>query len=216
MKIKRKHSTKKIKKIWHRGSLKRIIFEQLNQGTVNFFDFYARRIKRIFPALLIVLVATYIAGWFTLLADEYGQLGQHIAAGAAFISNFVLWGEAGYFDNSAHTKPLLHLWSLGIEEQFYILWPLLLWLASKSRFSLFALTLILAALSFYLNLTGIKSDAVATFYSPQTRIWELLIGSALGWCSLFQKDGLVGVARNLGKWGIELCGLECPHQGRVT
>ena len=102
--------------------ISRIIFDQLNQGTFNFFDFYARRIKRIFPALLVVLFAAYIAGWFTLLADEYGQLGQHIAAGAAFISNFVLWGESGYFDNSAHTKPLLHLWSLGIEEQFYILY----------------------------------------------------------------------------------------------
>ena len=82
--------------------ISRIIFEQLNQGTFNFLDFYARRIKRIFPALLIVLVATYIVGWFTLLADEYGQLGQHIAAGAAFISNFVLWGESGYFDNSCN------------------------------------------------------------------------------------------------------------------
>jgi peptidoglycan/LPS O-acetylase OafA/YrhL len=168
--------------------ISRIIFEQLNQGTFNFFDFYARRIKRIFPALLLVLVAAYIAGWYTLLADEYGQLGQHIAAGAAFISNFVLWGEAGYFDNSAHTKPLLHLWSLGIEEQFYIVWPLLLWLASKLRFPLFALTLILAAFSFYLNVTGIKSDAVATFYSPQTRIWELLFGSGLAWCALYKKD----------------------------
>ena len=174
--------------------ISRIIFEQLNQGTFDFFDFYARRIKRIFPALLIVLAAAYVAGWFTLLADEYGQLGQHIAAGAAFISNFVLWGESGYFDNSAHTKPLLHLWSLGIEEQFYIVWPLLLWLASKLRFPLFALTCILAALSFYLNVTGIKSDAVATFYSPQTRIWELLIGSGLAWCALYKKDRLADVA----------------------
>lgn len=179
--------------------ISRIIFEQLNQGTFNFFDFYARRIKRIFPALLVVLVAAYIAGWFTLLADEYGQLGQHIAAGAAFISNFVLWGEAGYFDNSAHAKPLLHLWSLGIEEQFYIAWPLLLWLASKLRFSLFALTLILAAVSFYLNVTGIKSDAVATFYSPQTRIWELLLGSGLAWCALYKRDALFNVAMLIDK-----------------
>jgi len=179
--------------------ISRIIFEQLNQGTFNFFDFYARRIKRIFPALLLVLVAAYIAGWYTLLADEYAQLGQHIAAGAAFISNFVLWGEAGYFDNSAHTKPLLHLWSLGIEEQFYIVWPLLLWLASKLRFSLFALTLILAALSFYLTVTGIKSDAVATFYSPQTRIWELLIGSGLAWCALYKKDALGDAALFIDK-----------------
>jgi len=180
--------------------ISRIIFEQLNQGRFNFFDFYSRRIKRIFPALLIVLVAVYIVGWFTLLADEYSQLGQHIAAGTAFISNFVLWGEAGYFDNSAHTKPLLHLWSLGIEEQFYIVWPLLLWLASKLRFSLFALTVILAALSFYLNVTGIKSDAIATFYSPQTRIWELLIGSGLAWCALYKKDGLTDIAIFFSKW----------------
>ena len=180
--------------------ISRIIFEQLNQGRFNFLDFYARRIKRIFPALLIVLAVAYLAGWFTLLADEYGQLGQHIAAGAAFISNFVLWGEAGYFDNSSHTKPLLHLWSLGIEEQFYIVWPLLLWLAAKLRFSLFALTVILAGLSFYLNVTGMKSDAVATFYSPQTRIWELLLGSSLAWCALYKKDGLTDVAMFFGKW----------------
>jgi peptidoglycan/LPS O-acetylase OafA/YrhL len=179
--------------------ISRIIFEQLNQGRFNFLDFYARRIKRIFPALLIVLVAAYIAGWFILLADEYGQLGRHIAAGAAFISNFVLWGESGYFDNSAHTKPLLHLWSLGIEEQFYIVWPLLLWVASKLRFSLFALTLILAALSFYLNITGIKSDTVATFYSPQTRVWELLVGSCLAWCALYKKNSLANVAMSIDK-----------------
>jgi hypothetical protein len=77
---------------------------------------------------------------------------------------------------------------------------LLLWFASKLRFSLFALTLILAALSFYLNLTGMKSDALATFYSPQTRIWELLIGSGLAWCALYKKDGLVDVAMFFGQW----------------
>ena len=181
--------------------ISRIIFEQLNHGTFNFFDFYARRIKRIFPALLIVLVATYVFGWFVLLADEYGQLGQQIAAGAAFVSNFVLWSEAGYFDNSAHTKPLLHLWSLGIEEQFYIVWPLLLWGASKLRVSLFVLTVFLAALSFYLNLTGIKSDAVATFYSPQTRVWELLLGSCLAWCAVYKKEGLADLAMWFGKLG---------------
>ena len=177
--------------------ISRIIFEQLKQGTFNFLGFYARRIKRIFPALLIVLVVAYLVGWRTLLTDEYSQLGQHIAAGAGFISNFVLWGESGYFDNSAHTKPLLHLWSLGIEEQFYIVWPLLLWLTSKVRFSLFALTLMIAVISFYLNVTSIQSDPVGTFYSPLTRIWELLIGSGLAWCALYKKDGLIDVASYL-------------------
>jgi peptidoglycan/LPS O-acetylase OafA/YrhL len=71
----------------------------------------------------------FILGWFVLLANEFKQLGKHIAAGANFLSNFVLWNEAGYFDNLAETKPLLHLWSLGIEEQFYIVWPLILWLS---------------------------------------------------------------------------------------
>jgi peptidoglycan/LPS O-acetylase OafA/YrhL len=69
---------------------------------------------------LVVLVASYILGWVVLLSNEYKQLGKHIAAGAGFISNLVLWGEAGYFDKTTDTKPLLHLWSLAIEEQFYI------------------------------------------------------------------------------------------------
>jgi peptidoglycan/LPS O-acetylase OafA/YrhL len=109
-----------------------IVFENLDSGTFSFATFYSRRIRRIFPALFLVLLASLAFGWFALLADEYAQLGKHVAAGTGFVSNLVLWGEAGYFDNSADTKPLLHLWSLGIEEQFYILWPLLLWLASRA------------------------------------------------------------------------------------
>lgn len=146
-----------------------IIFKNLDKGTFSFTEFYARRIKRIFPALFLVLIACFAFGWFTLLADEYKQLGKHIAAGAGFISNFTLWNEAGYFDNSAETKPLLHLWSLGIEEQFYIVWPLFLWFAWKRKFSLLTITIVVAVASFVLNVNGIKQDMVATFYSPQTR-----------------------------------------------
>jgi peptidoglycan/LPS O-acetylase OafA/YrhL len=164
-----------------------IIFENLDKGTFSFTEFYARRIKRIFPALLLVLVASYTFGWFVLLADEYKQLGKHIAAGAGFVSNFVLWNEAGYFDNSAETKPLLHLWSLGIEEQFYIVWPLLLWFAWKRRFNLLPVTMLVALISFYLNVKGVQKNAVATFYSPQTRFWELMCGSLLAWLTLYKK-----------------------------
>jgi peptidoglycan/LPS O-acetylase OafA/YrhL len=165
-----------------------IIFDNLDKGTFSFTKFYARRIKRIFPALIIVLVACFTFGWFTLLTDEFKQLGKHIAAGAGFVSNFVLWDEAGYFDNSAETKPLLHLWSLGIEEQFYIVWPLLLWLAWKNKFNLLKITILLAVISFALNVKGIKQDAVATFYSPHTRFWELLCGSILAWFTLYKKS----------------------------
>jgi peptidoglycan/LPS O-acetylase OafA/YrhL len=110
-----------------------ILFENLERGTFSFQEFYVRRIKRIFPALLLVLVACLVFGWFALYPDEYQQLGTHLAAGAGFLANFIFWGESGYFDNAADTKPLLHLWSLGIEEQFYIVWPLLLWLAWKRK-----------------------------------------------------------------------------------
>src|SRR5688572_10989219 len=91
-----------------------IVIGSLDQGTFTFKGFYARRIRRLFPALIIVLLACYGFGWFALLDHEYKQLGKHIAGGAGFISNLLLWGEAGYFDKAAKTKPLLHLWSLGV------------------------------------------------------------------------------------------------------
>lgn len=163
-----------------------ILFNSFESGTFSVWDFYGRRIRRIFPALILVLAACYTFGWFALFADEYMQLGKHIAAGAAFISNFIFWQEAGYFDNAADTKPLLHLWSLGIEEQFYIVWPLVLWLAYRLRANLLLVTVLVALTSFVLNIRGInvKHDLVATFYSPQTRFWELLMGAILAYVTL--------------------------------
>lgn len=177
--------------------ISKIIFENLEKGTYNFFEFYTRRIIRIFPALIIVLVACFIFGWFVLLADEYKQLSKHIAASASFISNIVFLNEAGYFDNAADTKPLLHLWSLGIEEQFYIFWPLLLWLAWKRKFNFLTITVIIVIVSFLLNLKGIKQDAVKTFYSPETRFWELLCGSLLAWFNLYKRDVLADIENKI-------------------
>lgn len=123
-----------------------------------------------------------------MLQDEFILLGKHIAAGATFSSNFTLWKEAGYFDSSAETKPLLHLWSLGIEEQFYLIWPLLLWGAWRVRVNLFIVVLSVAILSFSMNLREVHQDAIATFYSPQTRFWELLAGSLLSYGMLYAKS----------------------------
>lgn len=78
--------------------------------------FYARRVRRIFPALVVMLLATYAMGWFSLYGDEYHELGRHIAAGAGFVSNWASWTEAGYFDQAAEAKPLLHLRSLGVAD----------------------------------------------------------------------------------------------------
>lgn len=158
-----------------------IIYKNLEHESFSFIDFYSRRIRRIFPALILVLIASYSFGWFVLLPHEFKQLGGHIAAGAGFISNFLLWNESGYFDNAADTKPLLHLWSLGIEEQFYIFWPCLLWLACKARINWLLLVIIIGATSFALNIKQVRVDEVATFYSPQTRVWELLIGAGLAY-----------------------------------
>lgn len=168
-----------------------ILFENLEQGRFSFAEFYARRIRRIFPALLVVLAACYAFGWFALLTDEYMQLGLHIAGGAGFVSNIVLWNEVGYFDYSAGTKPLLHLWSLGIEEQFYIVWPLLLWAAHRCRFDLLLLMLIAAVGSFYFAISEVTEGA---FYSPLARFWELLVGSTLAWCMLYGRAVRAGLS----------------------
>jgi peptidoglycan/LPS O-acetylase OafA/YrhL len=167
-----------------------IIFAQLHTGTFSYLDFYGRRVRRIFPALLVILVVCYIFGWFVLLAGEYKQLGKHIAAGAGFISNLVFRSESGYFDAAAINKPLLHLWSLGIEEQFYIVWPLmlsLLWRRHRLRFG--AILLIFAA-SFLWNIWAVHTDPVADFYTPQTRFWELTIGALLAYLSLFHPSAI--------------------------
>ncbi len=156
-----------------------IILNALQEDRFSFAEFYARRIRRIFPALAVVLAACYGFGWFVLFADDYQQLGRHIAAGVAFVSNIVLWGEAGYFDDAAETKPLQHLWSLGIEEQFYLAWPLLLFLAWRRRINPLWFTAALLAASFLLNVRNIRVDVVGTFYSPFTRFWELMVGGML-------------------------------------
>lgn len=169
-----------------------IILKNLKSGTFSFTEFYARRAKRIFPALAIVLCSSLIFGWLALLPEELNQLGRHVIAGAGFVSNLVLWNESGYFDNSADTKPLLHLWSLGVEEQFYIFWPLALWLAWRKSFNIFWLTALAAFSSFALNATEIKQDPVATFYSPLTRFWELLCGTILAWYSLDRQENSAG------------------------
>jgi peptidoglycan/LPS O-acetylase OafA/YrhL len=155
------------------------IFDSLEQGRFSLLGFYNKRIRRIFPALVTVLAACLVFGWFALLVDEYMMLGLHAASGAGFVSNLVLWTESGYFDTLAITKPLLHLWSLGIEEQFYIVWPLMAWALWALRVNLGVAVMLLAAASFALNTTYFQLDQAAAFYSPLTRFWELLAGTGL-------------------------------------
>ena len=156
-----------------------IILNALRSGSFSFRQFYARRIRRIFPALASVLAAVLVLGWFSLFADDYATLGRHVVAGAGFSSNLLLWHESSYFDTAADLKPLLHLWSLGIEEQFYILWPLLLVWSFRWRRGPLVLTLVIAAMSFTGSIWVVRIDSVAAFYAPWNRFWELLAGATL-------------------------------------
>lgn len=165
-----------------------IVFSNLERGDFSIRSFYDRRIRRIFPALLVVLAALLVFGYFTFLADEYAAAGKHVAGGAGFVSNLVLYRESGYFDAAAETKPLLHLWSLGIEEQFYIVWPLLLAFVSRRKWSFLPITLAIAAGSFAANLYFLRSSSAAAFYLPFTRFWELMIGGVLAYVSLHRRD----------------------------
>ncbi len=156
-----------------------IIEKNMQSGTFSLRSFYARRINRLFPALLVVITSFYLLGWLVLFADEYLSLGTHMVAASLFASNVLLGWEIGYFDPDVSAKPLLHLWSLGVEEQFYIVWPLVLVLAAKWRCNTTLIVAVTGVLSLGLNLHQTRTDAIAAFYSPLTRAWELLLGALL-------------------------------------
>lgn len=167
-----------------------IVIADAQAGRFRFLGFYVRRIRRIFPVLLIVLVACYAAGWNLLDEGDFGYLGKHIAGGSVFGLNFVLWNEAGYFDPSASTKPLLHLWSLAVEEQFYLVWPAFLLVALRLRWNRMAAITAVALGSFVCNLWLIKTGSAGAYYSPLSRFWELLVG-AIGACLMHDHASLV-------------------------
>ena len=156
-----------------------IILQGLERGRFSFAGFYVRRVKRIFPALLLVLATTMVMGWFRLIPTDYEELGKHLLGGATFVSNFVLWQEAGYFDTESYSKPLLHLWSLAIEEQFYLLWPLALYLLHRWRLSAMRSIAVILVLSFGVNLALVWEHPTAAFFNPAARVWELMLGALL-------------------------------------
>ncbi len=158
-----------------------IIYKEIVEGSFKLTSFYARRIRRIFPALLVLLFLLYVIGWYVLFPDEFSQLGKHILASTTFISNIIFNNEAGYFDNSGITKPLLHLWSLGVEEQYYLLWPVIIYLIIRLGINIIApASLILLFISFSLNIYLLHNHFFSeAFYMPYSRFWELMAGSWL-------------------------------------
>ena len=162
-----------------------IILKRLEDNNFSFGWFYFNRIKRIFPALVLVLGVCYLFGFFVMFSYEFINLGKHIAGGLGFVENFVLYKETGYFDEDAVLKPLMHLWSLGVEEQFYLFFPCTLWLLWKSRGGLFWGLAALGAASFLCNAYTLASEPSAAFFLPQNRIWELLLGAMGAYVHVF-------------------------------
>ncbi len=159
------------------------LIRDLETNSFSFIEFYARRFRRIVPPLMLILLFVFAVSYFLMPGIDFKRLGSHLVAGATFTSNILLAREAGYFDLSGELKPFLHLWSLGIEEQFYIIWPLLLFVAFRvfSRFGVGRIILILLASSFFLNILKINSHPISTFYFLPTRFWELLMGAGVAW-----------------------------------
>jgi len=144
----------------------------------SFASFYARRVRRIFPALLIVLAATAAIGAAFLPPDNLRNLLVHTIGGGLFVANIVSYHDVGYFNGVAELKPLVHLWSLGVEEQFYLLWPVLVWLAVRKKVLAPAITIVAVA-SLALFLWWSERDPRASFYLSPARFWELLAGAML-------------------------------------
>ena len=156
-----------------------IILQEIQTGRFSFGQFYARRARRLFPALVLALLTTFVVGWLTLLPEEFKQLGKDAVAGAAFSSNLFLYADTvPYF--SSTDRPLIHLWSLGVEEQFYFLWPTVVYIAwklGKNWIRVVAAVIIVA--SFLENVAVVSFDSPAAFYLPWNRLWELSVGAAL-------------------------------------
>ena len=155
-----------------------IIFRQTDTGKFSLIGFYLARAKRIIPALAFLCLALLVAGWFVLIPSEYKELGKHAAASIGFLSNVAYWREAGYFDTASHGKWLLHTWSLSVEWQFYIVYPLII-LAARKLFGANltkALIVVGALVSFALCLYMSSRSPSAAFYLLPTRAWEMLAG----------------------------------------
>ena len=168
----------------------RNLFDIENPGKLHLIDFYIKRVRRIFPALITILCTTLILGYFVLLPEEYMLLGKHVFGGSLYINNIMLFFESGsYFNPESNAKPLLHLWSLGVEEQFYLIFPIFLWIIYKTRQNFILVLTIFTITSFALCKIEISNhNQSAAFYLPWCRFWELSIGAILSYIVFYKKD----------------------------
>lgn len=182
-----------------------IIYNEVRTDTFSIVRFYERRARRILPALFAVCLACIPFAWLWMLPEELEAFAKSLVAVNLFGSNILFWRESGYFDGAAELKPLLHTWSLAVEEQFYLLFPLLLIMLRKlSRNLLLAVLVLLSCLSLALAQWGSTAFPNANFYLLPTRAWELGIGAALAVGGDFRQRTAIRYAEPLSALGLLL------------
>ena len=164
--------------------ISQIIITQVAANQFTIRDFYIRRVRRIFPALGVMLVVTTILAWLVYPYSLWVDYGHQLLAGVGFVSNIYSYATINYFEDVVTYQPILHLWSLGVEEQFYLLWPLLIYAAFRwhARFS--HIVILVTLWSFASNVLLIQAYPNATFYLPMMRIWELGVGGIIAYQAL--------------------------------
>src|SRR5687768_244586 len=148
-----------------------MILQGIRAGSFTITDFYLRRARRILPALLTMLLGVFVVALLVLMPDELERFADSVTASALFVPNLALAREAGYFDAATSTKPLLHLWSLGVEEQFYLLWPVaLLLFAGRARLKVTVVVIAAIGVASLISHVVISHyySATAGFYLPFT------------------------------------------------
>jgi len=155
-----------------------ILIAELEQGRFSIIRFYERRVRRILPALFFVLLACLPFAYMWLLPPQLKDFAQSLVSVVFFGSNVLFWIESGYFESAAELKPLLHTWSLAVEEQYYLIFPMFLLIAWRyGRNRVFWSVVVISAMSLLLAEWGWRNDPDANFYLAPTRAWELLAGS---------------------------------------
>ncbi|MEP5621350.1 MAG: acyltransferase, partial [Hyphomicrobiales bacterium] len=184
--------------------ISKLIMEERSQGTFSLADFYERRIRRIFPALFFVVIVSGVFAALWMLPDEFDRFAKSVQANSLFLSNVHFWNEAGYFKAANEEKPLIHTWSIAIEEQFYLVFPVLLLLIARiKRLSLGLCVLVLSMLSLALAEWMSRHYFAANFYLLPGRAWEFGAGILCAvYGNQFQPKGLIRQAFSTAGLGL--------------
>jgi peptidoglycan/LPS O-acetylase OafA/YrhL len=183
-----------------------LISEEMQTGKFSIAAFYERRIRRIFPALFAMMTVSAILAWFFFMPPDFALFGKSVLSAALFVSNILFRREAGYFDTSELMKPLLHTWSLAVEEQFYIFFPLILFVFRSRQSFQFAVIVLLAAISLGLSEWWVIKEPTEAFYLLPSRFWELGLGGLLSYLPRYRPQR-TAIATAITASGVLLIGI---------